>query len=212
MNPAFWRDRWSEGKIGFHEGKPNEFLSRHGTWLESCRRILVPLCGKSEDLAYLAARGHEVVGVELVEDAVRQFFVEHAVPPEITARDGFAVYTAGSITVFAGDFFATTAALVGDVDGIFDRAALVALPPDMRGRYIDHVRAIAPNATRELLVSLEYPAGSMEGPPFSVDQAEVRERFAGDEITLVDEGLDPRGRADGKLLERCYTIAFARRG
>ena len=208
MDPAFWQSRWQEGRTAFHEGRPNTFLSRHHSWLAGCRRILVPLCGKSEDLAYLAGQGHEVVGVELVEDAVRQFFAEHAATPAVEQRGGFAAYTAGALTILAGDFFATTTALVGAVDGIYDRAALVALPPDMRGRYVEHVRAIAPAAKRELLISLEYPAGSMEGPPFSVDEVEVRARFADATIERVDEAPDARGRADGKLLERCYTIAY----
>jgi len=208
VDPAFWQSRWQEGRTAFHEGRPNTFLSRHHSWLAGCRRILVPLCGKSEDLAYLAGQGHEVIGVELVEDAVRQFFAEHAATPAVEQRGGFAAYTAGALTILAGDFFATTTAFVGAVDGIYDRAALVALPPDMRGRYVEHVRAIAPAAKRELLVSLEYPAGSMEGPPFSVDEIEVRARFADATIERVDEAPDPRGRADGKLLERCYTIAF----
>jgi len=203
MDHAFWRARWNEGRIAFHEGKANTFLARHGDWLAPCRRILVPLCGKTEDLAYLASRGHEVIGIELVEDAVRQFFAEHTTTPEITTRDGLAIYRAGLITIIAGDFFATTRELVGAIDGIYDRAAIVALPPDIRSRYVAHLRAIAPAAQRELLVSIDYPPGFAEGPPFSVDADEVRTWFPA--AQLVDEGNDQRGRA-----ERCYTIELAR--
>jgi thiopurine S-methyltransferase len=208
MDHAFWQSRWSEGRIGFHEGTPNQFLARHGNWLAGCRRILVPLCGKTEDLAYLAGRGHEVVGVELVENAVRQFFAEHGATPAVTTRDGFSVYSAGAITVLAGDFFATTAALVGTVDGIYDRAALIALPPDLRTRYIAHLRTLAPAARRELLVALDDPDGSADGPPFSVPEAEVRAHFTGRDVTLVEQAPDPRGRAGGKMVERCYTITL----
>jgi thiopurine S-methyltransferase len=209
MDHTFWRARWTEGRIGFHEGTPNRFLTRHGDWLAGCRRILVPLCGKTEDLAYLAGRGHEVVGVELVEDAVRQFFAEHAATPEVTAREGFSIYSAGAITVLAGDFFATTPALVGALDGIYDRAALIALPPDLRRRYVAHLGTIAPAARRELLVCLDCPDGSDEGPPFSVPEAEVRAHFADRTVTVVDQAPDPRGRAG--WFERCYRIALAAR-
>ncbi len=209
MEHTFWRSRWSEGRTGFHEGTPNGFLARHADWLAGCRRILVPLCGKTEDLAYLAGLGHEVVGVELVEDAVRQFFAEHAATPAITARDGLVQYSTGAITVLAGDFFATTPALVGAIDGIYDRAALIALPPPLRTRYVAHLRELAPAATRELLVTVDYPDGSAEGPPFSVDETEVRGHFAGKPVTLVDSAPEPRGRAGGKMVERCYTIALA---
>jgi thiopurine S-methyltransferase len=175
---SFWLARWQEGRTAFHEGVPNSFLTHHHGWLADCRRILVPLCGKTEDLAYLAGHGHAVVGIELVEDAVRQFFSEHGTIPAITSADALTFYTAGPITIIAGDFFATTPARVGPIDGIFDRAALVALPPDLRERYVAHLHVLAPRARRELLVSLDYPPGAAEGPPFSVDEAEIRSRYA----------------------------------
>jgi len=206
MDPAFWRSRWQDRKIGFHEGVPNTFLAKYADQFSGCRRILVPLCGKTEDLAFLASRGHEVVGIELVETAVREFFTEHGITPEVTHQDGFAVYSAGSITVLAGDFFTTTPALVGDVDGIYDRAALIALPGELRARYVQHLRAIAPAATRMLLVTVDYPQELMEGPPFSVDEAEVRARYTNAPIELLDQGADPRNRAEGTLVEKCYFI------
>lgn len=195
MNAEFWRARWQERKIGFHEGKPNEFLTRHVAHLANAKRVLVPLCGKTEDLAYLAAQGHEVVGVELVEDAVREFFAEHGITPTIEGN----VYRAGAITIISGDFFATNA---GEVDAIYDRAAMIALPPDMRPRYVRHL----PVVPRILLVTVEYPEEAMSGPPFSVPEAEVRSLYGDSHVELVDEGVDPRGRADGKLIERCYRI------
>jgi thiopurine S-methyltransferase len=209
VDHAFWRSRWQEGRTRFHEGKPNAYLSKHADWLSKSTRVLVPLCGKTEDLAFLAGRGHEVIGVELVEDAVRQFFAAHDATPAIAQRGGFAIYSAGAITVFAGDFFATTAELLGPVDAIYDRAALIALPPEMRARYVPHVRAVTPGATRELLVTLEYPAGSYNGPPFSVDDAEVRRWFADAKVTLVDEAVDPEPRGEGVWLERCYAISLS---
>ncbi len=209
MEHAFWLARWQEGKIGFHEGTPNQFLTRHHAWLADSRRILVPLCGKTEDLAYLAGHGHEVVGIELVEDAVKQFFTEHGTTPAVTSVDALNIYTAGPITIIAGDFFATTPGLVGPIDGVFDRAALVALPPELRDRYIAHLNILAPDMKRELLVSLDYPAGSAEGPPFSVDEAEVRARFASWVVEKVEEAPDVTGRAGGQMVERCYTIHYA---
>jgi thiopurine S-methyltransferase len=207
MEADFWRGRWREGQIGFHEGKPNAYLVAHGSRLAGHSRVLVPLCGKAEDLAELAAHGHDVIGVELVEDAVKQFFAEHGVEPEVSACEDFAVYRAplmaASVTIYAGDYFATTASLVGRINAVYDRAALVELPREMRARYVEHTRAIAPGARTTLLVSLEYDPDAMPGPPFSVDEAEVRRIFVGDRIELLGEGPDPRGRP---LTERCYLI------
>jgi thiopurine S-methyltransferase len=195
MNAEFWRARWQERKIGFHEGKPNELLARHFGHFDGAKRVFVPLCGKTEDLVYLAAQGHEVVGVELVEDAVKEFFAEHAITPSVEGN----VYRAGSITIICGDYFATD---VGEVDAIYDRGALIALPPEMQGRYVRHL----PHVSRILLVTVEYPTEAMSGPPFSVPEAEVRSLYSDFRIDLVDERVDPRRRADGKLIERCYRI------
>jgi len=205
MQPEFWKSRWSEGKIGFHEGTPNAFLARHASRIADRRRVLVPLCGKAEDLAYLAAHDHEVIGIELVEDAVRAFFTEHNATPVVTRRGPLAIYTAGAITVLAGDFFVVTEADVGAIDAIYDRAALIALPPDVRRRYVDHLHTLVPARTQSLLVTLEYPQDKYDGPPFCVPEAEVRSLFTSAE--LIDERLGaggPIAAAGLTLIERCY--------
>lgn len=210
MERSFWIDRWREGKIGFHDGTPNPHLVAHADWLANCRRILVPLCGKTEDLAYLASRGHDVIGVELVEDAVKQFFAEHGTVAETEASGDLVIYRAGAITVIAGDFFSVTHEHIGPIDGVFDRAAMVALPPDLRARYITHLRQLTSDATRELLVSIEYPPEASNGPPFSIEEPEVRRTFAGSSITVVGSGFDPQGRLEGRMFERCYAIELSR--
>lgn len=208
MDPAFWFARWQEGRIGFHEGAPNAFLAQHVDRLASHRRVLVPLCGKAEDLAFLASHGHEVVGIELVEDAVRQFFAEHGAEPTVEERHGMRCFTWDAITLVAGDVFATTAEIVGPIDAIYDRAALVALPPETRVRYVAHLRRLAPAARRELLVTLDYPPDAAAGPPFCVTDDEVHRLFAGAAIELLGEAADPSGRAGGKMVERCYELRF----
>jgi thiopurine S-methyltransferase len=207
MEREFWFERWREGRTAFHEGEVNRFLVKHGGRLAGCERILVPLCGKAEDLAYLA-NAHDVVGIELVADAVKQFFAEHELTPTsiMTYSDTLQVYRAAQLRIVAGDFFATTADIVGPIDAVYDRAALVALPPDMRRRYANHLRAIAPNAKRHLIVSLAYPPDAMSGPPFSVPASELRALYPDGTLELLDEGPDPRGRLDGKMIEHCYEL------
>lgn len=204
MQPDFWKSRWSEGKIGFHEGAPNTLLTRHAGRIADRRRVLVPLCGKAEDLAFLAARDHEVIGIELVENAVSAFFTEHGTTPTIVRRGPIAIYTAGAITLIAGDLFTVTEADVGAIDAIYDRAALIALPPDLRRRYVDHLHTLVPSRTRSLLITLEYPQDKHEGPPFSVPEAEVRALFTS--ADLIDErpATGPLANAGLSPTERCY--------
>jgi thiopurine S-methyltransferase len=210
MEPGFWQARWAERKIGFHEGVPNGLLAAHATPLDGARRVLVPLCGKSEDLAFLAGRGHAVVGVELVEEAAREFFAEHALDPAVARRGDHAVYTAGAITIITGDWFAPIGKLVGSVDAFYDRAALIAMPPERRDAYVAQLRSLCRGPG--LVITIEYAAGALAGPPFAVDETEVLARFPS--ATRLAEAPVRTGRIAElgiAAVERCYHVASQRR-
>jgi thiopurine S-methyltransferase len=207
MEATFWRERWATHKIGFHEGRPNAFLAQYIARLDGRYRVLVPLCGKSEDLAFLAANGHAVVGIELVEDAVVQFFAEHALTPKVERRGEHAIYTAHEITVIAGDFFTVTPELVGQVDAVYDRAALIAMPPEMRPAYLAQVRTLTKPAAWGLVITLDYPAGAFEGPPFAVSDAEVRSAYVAAELVAEAPNRSGRIAETGVVaVERCYSV------
>jgi thiopurine S-methyltransferase len=204
-----WIARWRDRRINFHEGHPNALLERHHTRLADHRRVLVPLCGKTEDLAFLAAHGHEVVGIELAEQAVREFFTDHAVTPSIAQRGPFVAYTAPSITLLAGDFFATTPELLGPIDALYDRAALVALPAELRPRYVQHLRALLPAATPGLVITYEYDQRLVTGPPFAVLEPELRAHYAGRRLELLDErpgDVTRCAEAGVPVIERCFAL------
>jgi thiopurine S-methyltransferase len=207
----YWAERWKSGRIGFHEGRPNTFLERHVERLGTKRRILVPLCGKTEDMAFLAARGHEVVGIEAVEGAVHAFFEEHGLSATVVERGPrLRLFSAGNVTIVSGDLFACTTAEVGRVTSFYDRAALVALPRDTRRKYVAHLRGLLSERAPGLVVTFEYSAGQSEfqPPPFAVDDAEVRELYGSSTIAL-DEGVaeGPRFREAGiAAIERCFYV------
>lgn len=210
----YWSARWRDDQIAFHEGKPNALLDRHAPHLAGARRVLVPLCGKAVDLAYLAARGHAVVGVELVEQAVRAFFDERTLTPTVEARGPFTAYAAGPITLLVGDIFAATRAELGEVDALYDRAALIALPDDVRGRYVDHLRALLPVGAPGLVITLDYDASRFTGPPFAVGEAEVRARFAGCEVEQREVADNEVARDDLRVpaIERCFAVRLGPAG
>lgn len=202
MDADFWRDRWREGRIGFHLADTNPRLVEH--WRDfaggSAGRVLVPLCGKSVDLAYLASLGHEVVGVELVEDAARAFFEASGVTPTVTRVGGFVRYAEGSVTIVVGDFFATDVELLGGpFDFAYDRAALIALPPAMRRAYVAKLRSLLRATAPILLVLLDFDAG--DGPPFSIGAADAGEYYPDAriellgtvDVTAASPGLKDRG-------------------
>jgi len=145
--------------------------------------VFVPLSGKSLDLCWLAEQGYSVLAVELIEKAVVDFFAEHQLKPDITQHGPFIRYSSGAITILCGDFFALTAEDLASVDAFYDRAALVALPEDLRCRYAAHLSQHLPKNCTGLLLTLYYPQAEMKGPPFSVPPKQVEQFFA-DTFTL----------------------------
>jgi len=179
MHEDFWHARWSGGEIGFHLNQVNPALVEFWPTLKlpAGSRVLVPLCGKSLDMPWLLAQGHQVLGVELSRKALEGFFAEHEIVHTVDERGGFIRYRAAGLELWCGDFFALQASDVADCQALYDRAALIALPPEMRERYVAHLNAILPRDCSGLLVTLEYPQEQMAGPPFSVPEAQVREHF-----------------------------------
>jgi thiopurine S-methyltransferase len=186
MEAEFWRSRWREGKIGFHEGRANRMLERHFGVLAGARRVLAPLCGKAEDLAYLARAGHEVVGVELVESAAQAFFDEHGLEPTVRDLGDHRLYEVGPYRLVAGDLFTAPSEALGPLDGLYDRAALIALPEPMRRSYVATLRRLLPTGAPGLVVTIDYDVAQMEGPPFAVPEALVRELYQGLEVEVLE--------------------------
>ena len=145
--------------------------------LQAGERILVPLCGKTLDLAWLAAQGLEVLGWSW--KGRERLLREHDLRPEIDQLDGFRRYRVAGITLLQGDFFALQAEHLAQCRAFYDRAALIALPPEMRERYAGHLQAVLPTRSLGLLVTIDYPQAEMAGPPFAVPDEEVRGYYAG---------------------------------
>lgn len=216
MQSEFWIERWQQNQTGFHQAEVNPYLLRHHAVLGQSRgsRVLVPLCGKSLDLAWLAAQGHEVVGIELSPLAVQAFFAEQKLTPEVEQHATFSRHRVGSLEILCGDYFGIEPRHVGAVTAWFDRAALIALPDTMRARYVAQTARLVPPGARGLLVTFEYEPASVSGPPFSVSSDEVRSLYAQDFTVKSLERSDilarePRFRERGitSLHEQVYELS-----
>jgi thiopurine S-methyltransferase len=213
MEQSFWQERWQKGEIGFNEGQPNALLVKHAAKLgRPPQRVLVPLAGKAFDLRWLAAQGHDVVGVEFVPEAITEFFKDWGTAPtphRLGAHDAF--YAKG-VTLVQADIFTVTPATLNQFDVIYDRAALVALDPENRTRYVAGCRQLLRPGGGIFLVAFAYEQARVSGPPWSVDEASVRALFTGLTIEKIDERLAPanaRMQASGvsNLHEAAYWIA-----
>lgn len=189
MDPDFWQQRWREARIGFHQEQVTPLLERHweAVGVQAGARVFVPLAGKSLDMAWLAARGHGVLGVELSRLAIEQFFDEHGLVPEVHESRLGHHYRAGGIELVCGDAFALDREALAGSAGVFDRAALIALPPELRRRYAAELYTRLPGGCRGLLVTLEYPQYEKDGPPFSVPADEVHALYDADwQVELLE--------------------------
>lgn len=219
MQPEFWHDRWSSNRIGFHRDAPLPLLVAHWTALGLApdARVFVPLCGKSLDMVWLAERGHRVLGVELSELAVRQFFDERGLVPAIHETAAGAHFVAGAYELIVGDACALEADVLADCAAVYDRAALIALPPDLRRPYAATAWRRLPAECRGLLVTLEYPQAEKAGPPFSVEADEVHALLDGAWKIEIAERRDilanePGFVADGVTALSTAVYRMVRRG
>lgn len=213
MQESFWQTRWQRNQIGFHAGDVNALLRQHWAQIAAPEEtpVLVPLCGKSLDIAWLAERGHQVIGVELAEAAVQAFFSERGLQPVVSREGAFQVYRQGRVTLLCGDFFALDAGQLAGCTLFYDRAALIALPAPMRERYVRHLQDILPAGSRGLLITLDYDQSLMDGPPFAVSDSEVQGWSASIwEARLLEsrDALEERFRERGlaRMDERAYRL------
>lgn len=180
MKKDFWLARWEREEIGFHQEEVNPYLCQYWQELHLAHGsiVFVPLCGKSHDMAWLNKQGYQVVGVELSSIAVQAFFKENGYTPHHSTSGKFERYEANGIYILCGDFFELSKDDLANVNALYDRASLIALPPEMRERYTRHLMNILPHAAKILLITVDYPQTEMTGPPFAVSSREVEALYS----------------------------------
>lgn len=172
MDSNFWINKWQNGETRFHQSQYHPLLVKYGDKLTK-GTILVPLCGKSLDMTYLVSKGHSVIGVELSPIACKDFFEEAGIKYTTTSVHDFTVFNSDQITLWCGDFFKLPQIVWDKVTGVYDRAALIALPEDVRKIYAAEFYQRSPKQLEIFLITLEYSKDSFQGPPFCVDEVEV---------------------------------------
>ncbi|PIW60043.1 thiopurine S-methyltransferase [Shewanella sp. CG12_big_fil_rev_8_21_14_0_65_47_15] len=189
MEPGFWHDKWHQQQIGFHQQDINPFLIKY--WqklaLPAAAKVFVPLCGKSLDMCFLAEQGHQVIGCELNELAVQQFFSDNQLEMTKTAVGEHQHYQTEQISLYQGDIFTLPNELTQDVTAFYDRAALIAWPESMRAQYAKQLASLLPSGSLGLLVTLDYPQEALNGPPFAVSPTWVEQHLSDD---FEIQGLD----------------------
>ncbi len=201
MEKNFWIQKWKKKEIAFHQSQVNPHLKLNFEKLNLKKgsRVFLPLCGKTLDIAWLLSQGYQVVGAELVETAIQELFAELEIKPQITHLGKFNHYAAQNIDIFVGDIFELSKEVLGRVDAIYDRAALVALPKELREKYTKHLMDIT-NKAAQLLVVYEYDQNKIQGPPFSLSADEIKKHYENEyHLILIDSVEVPGGGMKGQV-------------
>ena len=215
MHQEFWLERWQQNQIGFHSADINRHLQQHWSALDIApgSRVFVPLCGKSKDMLWLLAQGYDVIGVELSPLAVQAFFADNGLSATTCRQDKFSVSEAESLRIYCGDFFDLGANDLTGVTAVYDRASLVAMPPEMRGAYATQIQHLLEPGTALLLVAFDYPQHEMQGPPFCVQQREVKALYGSwCEVNLLhtedilDRETGFRDKGVSRMQEQVYAL------
>lgn len=185
MHTEFWHHKWQDKQLGFHQSIVNPYLQKH--WnklgLAAHETVLVPLCGKSLDMLWLLSQGYRVIGIELIPMAVQSFSDENDIPFKKIKRNNHIVWQLDKLQIFCTDFFSLEQADIGPINAVYDRAALIALPAEMRVIYAEKIKQLMPKNSQLFQVAINYSQAEMQGPPFSVEQTELKNLYA-DSFTI----------------------------
>ena len=216
MEHDFWHQAWAKtDSPGWQQKSINPYLVEH--WVDSGalpgEGVFVPLCGRSLDMQWLRDYGHHIIGIDLSVTALQEFCKQQSIDA-VCERDGdLTVFRAPGWTLYAGDFFKLQAAHIGRVSRVYDRAALIALPPQMRGTYASHLQSILPGGSEIFAITIAYDQKMMKGPPFSVSDDELLDHYeqAYDVQTLASaSGPDQLGNLAARgldaLTESCFLL------
>ncbi|MES0489573.1 MAG: thiopurine S-methyltransferase [Leptospirales bacterium] len=189
MDIKFWKERWEKGQTGFHQSEINlhlqTFWSSMG--LKPGQRVFVPLCGKSLDLLWFLEKGFAVTGIEISEIAVNSFFEENNLQALEHNSEGMNYFNCKELSLICGDYYSLSSDMMEPIHAVYDRASLIAMPPEMRVSYAKHMGELVLPGTPILLVSIEYNQSEMSGPPFAVHSKEVDSLYENDfDVEIID--------------------------
>ena len=205
MDASFWRERWAQGQTGFHQDGPHPDLvsQRTGLLADGPQRILVPLCGKSQDMLWLVAAGHDVYGVELVPEAVFSFLHENGLNAEVRSVERSVEFQMAGLTLRCGDFLSLSRTEIGLFDLVWDRAALVALDAERREQFASVVQDVLRPDGVVMLNAFDYDQSEMDGPPHAVPLAEIQRLYPNWQVDELRRGSD---QTEGKFAERGVSV------
>lgn len=212
MEAEFWKKRWIEQNTPWHQSEPEPLLTKYFS-KKGAKQILVPLCGKSLDVLWISNTSDKVIGVELSPIACQRFFEEQSVNYKTECQRDFKVFSSKNIELWCGDFFKLPAKVYLTVDFIYDRAAIIALPPALQEAYANKIIEISETSTAnnfQILMIGRVDEGLQDGPPFQVGDSDIDKLFSQKMNVEILEKISRPSRGDPKLqlIETAYKLTL----
>lgn len=184
LNHDYWEQRWKQGETGWHQPDGSPTLKKHWSALalKGNETVLVPFCGKTPDMLWLASLGHRVIGVEISRFAIDSFFSDNQLTSHVSERKEGAWFSASyqqtKIEIIQSDVLNLSDDTLQQIGAIYDRGALVAQTTEQRQAYYASLYARLPQPCKGLLLTVDYPQTQKAGPPFAVSQREVEQNLS----------------------------------
>ena len=192
---VFWQNLYAQGGDRWELGRPNPTLEAHlARRPQPAGVVAVPGCGRGHDARLLSRHGHRVLAFDFVADTLR-------VARQLAVRDGV------DVRFEERDVFELGAVYPAYFDGVWEYTCFCAIDPRRRAEYVDVLaRTLKPGGW---LLACFFPMGEKPGgPPFAVNEAEVRTLLA-PQFELVEDYV-PSTSPDGRQ-GREWTVLARRR-
>lgn len=167
-NEDHWLDAWNRGLTPWSDPGINQYLRDNLAKLRlttGCT-ILVPMCGDSADMVWLAEQGHNVVGIDISHLAIESFFSQATIAYNKIGNVYTSKNTPLNITIINENIFNTELLSTFSFDAIYDKGALVTVPHKHKPKYILRMHKLAPRAKILLITAYYRQAPGYGAPPF----------------------------------------------
>ncbi|XP_037280158.2 thiopurine S-methyltransferase [Rhipicephalus microplus] len=204
----FWSHLWKQGHTVWQQPGVHKLLINNKETLLRGRtgaRVFLPLCGKAHELRWFYDMGHNVIGVEFVEECVRSYFndgglqIEEATCPIIKCK----IFRTPDhrLQVFICNIFDFKRECAGIMDIVWDRSGFTAMRVEDRGRYAAVIKnLLAPGFSYGMWTVVYDSETDVDSwAPRSAGESAIRKHF-GDvaaRITLADFYVKEQAFADG---------------
>jgi SAM-dependent methyltransferase len=170
----FWRTRWREGRTPWDLGAASDpakrLAERH---LRAPGAVFIPGCGRGHEAVYLAAQGHAVTAVDIVEEPIAEL-------RQAAAARGL------TIEALAQDLFAMPASRTGAFDAVLEQTCMAAIGPERFADYAALLHRLLKPGGKLLGVWMEV---AVKPPPFTCPPGVILKLFGAPLWTM--EAFEP---------------------